>query len=74
MNKVVIVTGGTSGIGLNTARALTKQGCRVYEFSRREEGTDAAIHIRADVTDELQVLDGLGPDGARKGAGGQDRG
>ena len=55
MNKVVIITGGTSGIGLHTARLLTKQGCRVYEFSRREDGTDAATHIIADVTDEQQV-------------------
>ena len=55
MNKVVIVTGGTSGIGLSTACLLTKRGCRVYELSRREAGTDAAIHLRADVTDEAQV-------------------
>ena len=55
MGKVVIITGGTSGIGLETARILTKRGCKVYELSRRESGTDAAIHIRADVTDENQV-------------------
>ncbi|MBR4548329.1 MAG: SDR family oxidoreductase [Oscillospiraceae bacterium] len=55
MEKVVIVTGGTSGIGLNTARILSEKGCRVYEFSRRESGTDAAVHIQADVTDEAQV-------------------
>ena len=51
MDKVVLITGGTSGIGLETARQLTRQGCRVYELSRREAGTDAAIHLRADVTD-----------------------
>ncbi|MBR4394022.1 MAG: SDR family NAD(P)-dependent oxidoreductase, partial [Oscillospiraceae bacterium] len=55
MGKVVIITGGTSGIGLETARFLTSRGCKVYELSRRESGTDAAIHIRADVTDEDQV-------------------
>ena len=55
MNKVVIITGGTSGIGLNAARALANQGCRVYEFSRREDGTEAAIHIQADVTDDEQI-------------------
>ena len=55
MDKIVLITGGTSGIGLNAARQLARQGCRVYEFSRREEGTAAAIHIVADVTDEQQV-------------------
>ena len=55
MGKVILLTGGTSGIGLNAARVLTESGCRVYELSRRETGTDAAIHIRADVTDEEQV-------------------
>ncbi len=54
-DKVVIITGGTSGIGLNAARALTRQGCRVYELSRRPTGTDAAVHIQADVTDGEQV-------------------
>ena len=55
MEKVIIVTGGTSGIGLNTARILSEKGCRVYEFSRRENGMDAATHIQADVTDEEQI-------------------
>lgn len=55
MDKVVLITGGTSGIGLETARQLTRQGCRVYELSRRADGTDAAVHMKADVTDEEQV-------------------
>lgn len=55
MNKVVIITGGTSGIGLYTAKQLSAQGCRIYELSRRETGTDAAVHICADITDEQQV-------------------
>lgn len=55
MRKVVIITGGTSSIGLETARLLTSRGCKVYELSRRENGTDVAVHIQADVTDENQV-------------------
>lgn len=33
--KIVIVTGGSSGIGRCTASALRDNGCIVYEFSRR---------------------------------------
>ena len=34
-NKVIIVTGGSSGIGRCTASALKENGCIVYELSRR---------------------------------------
>ena len=56
MSKVVILTGGTSGIGRATVELLRAQGCTVYEFSRREDGVDPRVkHIQADVTDEEQV-------------------
>lgn len=56
MEKVAIVTGGSSGIGLCTARALRAKGCRVYEFSRREAvHPEGIIHITADVTEETAV-------------------
>ena len=55
MGKIVINTGGTSGIGLETARFLANKGCKVYELSRRENGTDVAVHIQANVTDVNQV-------------------
>lgn len=55
MGKIVINTGGTSGIGLETARFLANKGCKVCELSRRENGTDVAVHIQANVTDENQV-------------------
>ena len=55
MSKVAVVTGGTSGIGLCTVKALKKAGCTVYEISRREKGTADAIHISADVTSEEQI-------------------
>ena len=53
MNKVVILTGGTSGIGLATARGLRGAGCRVYEFSRRPDASPD--HICVDVTDAAAV-------------------
>ena len=55
MTKVIILSGGTSGIGLETARALAARGCRVYELSRREASFDFMRHIRCDITDAAQV-------------------
>ena len=49
MNKVAIVTGGTSGIGLAAVEALRARGCVVYALSRRGQGEG---HIPCDVADE----------------------
>ena len=49
MNKVVIVTGGTSGIGLAAVEALRARGCVVSALSRRGQGEG---HIPCDVADE----------------------
>lgn len=54
-NKVAIVTGGSSGIGLCAAAALRDRGCRVYEFSRRDHKAEGIRHISVDVTDEAAV-------------------
>ena len=55
MSKIALVTGGTSGIGKETALFLAKKGCTVYELSRRAEGVAGLRHISADVTDEASV-------------------
>lgn len=45
--KVVIVTGGTSGLGLETARNLASRGGRIYLASRGErQGNEAVKAIR----------------------------
>ena len=49
---VALVTGGTSGIGLETARALRSAGCHVYTLSRRPAEPGDARHFSVDVTDE----------------------
>ncbi|MBP7600750.1 MAG: SDR family oxidoreductase [Thermoflexales bacterium] len=42
-NKIVVVTGGTNGIGLETARALAKAGADVHIVGRSQERIDAAV-------------------------------
>ena len=53
--RIAIVTGGSSGIGRCTALALRDAGCKVYEFSRREEPLEGVVHICVDVTDEEKI-------------------
>lgn len=54
--SVAVITGGSSGIGLNAARALRERGLNVYELSRRAENAEPGVtHLQADVTDETQV-------------------
>ena len=56
MGKVVLITGGSSGIGKHAALALVKAGCTVYEMSRKDAiGLEGVRHIRGDVTDEAQA-------------------
>jgi NAD(P)-dependent dehydrogenase (short-subunit alcohol dehydrogenase family) len=42
-NKVVVVTGGTSGIGLATAKAFVDEGASVFITGRRQDALDEAI-------------------------------
>ncbi|MEA5038707.1 MAG: SDR family NAD(P)-dependent oxidoreductase [Clostridiaceae bacterium] len=55
MPESVLVTGGTSGIGLETARELSRRGCIVYTLSRRGSQEPGMTHLLGDVTDEASV-------------------
>ncbi|MFP2904210.1 SDR family oxidoreductase [Pyxidicoccus sp. 3LFB2] len=56
--KVAVITGGTSGIGLATARLLVEEGAKVVVFARSEEGLAETVKslgpnahaVRGDVT------------------------
>ena len=55
MNKICIVTGGSSGIGLAATKAMRDAGYTVYEFSRRGEGAEelfAHPHLLGPLTGE----------------------
>lgn len=55
MKKVLIITGGSSGIGKATAELFAQRGYNVYELSRHGKSNGAIMHIDCDVTDETQV-------------------
>ncbi|RYF72446.1 MAG: glucose 1-dehydrogenase [Comamonadaceae bacterium] len=42
-NKVVVVTGGSSGIGLAAAKAFAAEGASVFITGRRQQALDAAV-------------------------------
>jgi len=64
--RVAVVTGGTSGIGLQLVRGLAQAGADVVPLSRRQEQVDAAagevegigrraLRVTADVTDRTSL-------------------
>ena len=54
-SKIMVITGGSSGIGKATAELFAQQGYKVYELSRRTPPADSQTlglhHITCDVTD-----------------------
>lgn len=58
-NKIAIITGGTRGIGLETARTFAKNGAKVIIFGSRQETVDKAL---AELREEGLEVDGYWPD------------
>ncbi|MBQ1408577.1 MAG: SDR family NAD(P)-dependent oxidoreductase [Bacteroidales bacterium] len=64
MNKVILITGASSGIGFDAARELARQGHKVYAAARRTElmeplKADGVVTMRMDVTDEESMRKGV---------------
>lgn len=59
MNKVVIITGGSSGIGYATANHFLEKGYIVYEFSRSGVSKNGIEHVTCDVTNEEDCINAV---------------
>ncbi len=55
MQKVVLLTGGSKGIGFATAKSFAEKGCKIYELSRSNTANPGVIHITGDVTDKASA-------------------
>jgi NAD(P)-dependent dehydrogenase (short-subunit alcohol dehydrogenase family) len=62
--KVILISGASSGIGFDAARALAREGHRVYAAARRVERmeplkADGVVPLRMDVTDDESMQAGV---------------
>ncbi|MBR1879126.1 MAG: SDR family NAD(P)-dependent oxidoreductase [Paludibacteraceae bacterium] len=63
-NKVILLTGASSGIGYDTAVALAQQGHKVYAAARRADRMEplrqyGIVPLKMDVTDEASMKAGV---------------
>lgn len=58
--KTLLLTGGSSGIGLHTVQLFAAKGWTVFELSRSGKTTQYVTHIDCDVTDDESVEKAVG--------------
>lgn len=58
MEKIVVITGGTSGVGLNLKQRFERDGFKVYALARSNP-TNTSNYISCDVTDETQIRNAI---------------
>ena len=59
MIKTLLITGGSSGIGLATVQLFAERGWNVIELSRHGLSQSNVQHIDCDVTDEENVFEAV---------------
>lgn len=64
---VVVISGGSSGIGRQTAHYFAERGHTVYELSRTGSDADMVRHCTCDVSDEAAVQKAVAGIGALEG-------
>ena len=55
-NKVVIVTGGTRGIGFSTVKSFLENGAKVALCGSREETVNKALEKLKEINSDFEVL------------------
>ena len=63
-SKIILITGASSGIGLNASQTLAQQGHKVYAVARRVELMEplkalGVQVLKMDVTDEASMIQGV---------------
>ncbi len=53
-NKIALITGGSSGLGLATARRFIAEGARVFITGRRQQDLDLAVRELGDAATSIQ--------------------
>ena len=72
-DKVVVITGASSGIGESTAKLLARHGAKVVLGARRKDRLDAAVkEISAAGGKAISVAKVVGAIGVSGGSGDQD--